>query len=153
MGHSIGALLAFGACLPLGGGGQTLESPQSQEKEKSAVLHFFFTPECGDAPVAARRAKAFVLENRGKVRLRPVLLIRDFGRLARTEAGGAFQVAMKELGELGPLDIPPYDEEGLRLAEHWKVNSVPAFVLVARGRAHRVLGGRSDLGEVFRCEK
>jgi len=153
VGHSIAAVLAVGACLSMGGWVQALESPQGEEKEKPAVLYFFFTPECRDAPEAARRAKAFLWKNSGKIRLRPVLLIRDFKRLARTEEGDPFQLAMKELGELGPLDIPLYDEEGLKLAGHWKVDVVPAFVLVARGRAHRVLGGRVDLEEVFRCEK
>jgi hypothetical protein len=153
VGNSITRLFVAAACLALGGKAQGVGS-QAQEKEASpATLYFFFTPECADAPEAARRARAFVIESRGTVRIRPVLLVRDFGRLVRTQAGDAFQLAMKELGELGPLDIPLYDEEGLRLAGHWEVDAVPAFVLLAGATAHRILGGRGDLREVLRCGK
>jgi hypothetical protein len=63
---------------------------------------------------------------------------------------------LKELeagGKPGTLDIPLYDEEGLALAEHWEIRSVPAYVLVTRGRAHRMLGGSADLEALWECKK
>src|SRR5688572_20220561 len=61
VGYSIATVLAAGACLTLGGerqAGQVKSSARGEGKENPAVLYFFFTPEGGDAPEAARRAKA-----------------------------------------------------------------------------------------------
>ena len=64
----------------------------------------------------------------------------DEGLLTRT---------LRALGDPGTLRIPLYDEEGLALAEQWKLRSVPAFVMVARGRAHRALGSEADLDALW----
>ena len=63
---------------------------------------------------------------------------------------------LKELeagGKPGLLDIPLYDEEGLRLAERWQLRSVPAFVVVRGGRAHHAAGACSDLEALWECSK
>jgi len=149
LGMACGTLLAGGTVtrshLPSGnecGGGN-----------RAAVLYLFLTPNSGGAPEAARRAAEFVKKHPREVRLRPVLLVGDFGLVARADPEGPLFKAVRELGRAGPVDIPLYDEEGLRLAERWKVNEVPAYVLVRGGRAHRIMGDGADLEEVFACSQ
>ena len=117
------------------------------------TLYFFFTPGADGASVAARRVVAFVKEKKGAVRLRPVLLVTDFTALGKVEETTPVHRAIRELGALGTLDIPLYDEEGLALAEAWRIRSVPAFVLIGSGRAHAVAGGAVDLGSLLECRE
>ena len=139
----------------LGMGG--LLSPQDGGTRKGgdrpAVLYLFITPGSGGAPEAARRAAEFVRKHPKEVRLRPVLLVSDFALVARAEPDGPLYKAVRELGRAGAVDIPLYDEEGLRLAERWRIQEVPAFVLVRGGRAHRVTGDGADLEGVFSCSR
>jgi len=120
------------------------------------MLYLFITPEAGGAPEAARRAVEFVKKHPREVRLRPVLLVDDFNSVVRADPEGPLYKSIRELGRAGPVDIPLYDEEGLRLAERWKIKEVPAFVLVrpgGGGRAHRVYGDGADLEGVFSCSR
>jgi hypothetical protein len=132
--------------------GLLVVGPTPEGREPS-TLYFFFTPDAPGAPEAARRVVAFVKERKGKVRLRPVLLVSDFAALGKVEEKTPVHCAIKELGALGTLDIPLYDEEGLTLAERWRIRSVPAFVLVGSRRAHLVTGGVVDLASLMECRQ
>lgn len=125
-------------------------SPKGREPN---TLYFFFTPEAPGAPETARRVAAFVKEKKGTVRLRPVLLVSDFSKLGSVNEKSLIHRAIKELGTLGTLNIPLYDEEGLALAERWRTRSVPAVVLVGSGRAHAVAGAAADLDSLLECGK
>ena len=120
------------------------------------VLYFFTTPESEAGPAAVRRAKAFVAKHAGHVKLRPVLLAKDFSLLRTVTETSPLYRTIKELevgSKPGALDIPLFDEEGLRLADLWGVRSVPAFVLVRGGRAHRTAGAASNLEELWECSR
>ena len=119
----------------------------------NATLYFFFTPSALEAPAAARRAVSFVREHKGRVRLRLVLLLKDFNYLAKLRKKDRLYQAVKELQGLGKLDIPLYDEEGFKLAERWKIRSVPAFVLVHSGRAHVSSGASVKLEDLLGCKE
>src|ERR1041384_5898165 len=82
---------------------------------------------------------------------------RSSGRGARGAAGGGDPGAVYRAGAAplcgtgrergggrkGPgVNIPVYDLEGSALARAWKLNRLPAFVLVAHGKAHVVYGTR-----------
>lgn len=125
----------------------------AREDEQARTLYFFFTPEAECASSAARRIVAFVKERKGAVRLRPVLLVSNFSALGNVNEKSPVHRAIKELGALGPLNIPLYDEEGLALAERWRIRSVPSLVLVGAGRAHAVAGGAADPEALLECGK
>jgi hypothetical protein len=117
-----------------------------------SALYFFFTPDGPGGASAARHASQFVKESKGRVRLRPVVLVSEFKGIGKLQESSPFYQTLRELQSLGKLDIPLYDEEGLALAETWEIRSVPAFVLVSRGRAHRALGPRANLEELLECK-
>jgi hypothetical protein len=120
------------------------------------VLYFFTTPEAEGGPDGATCAKEFVRRHSRSIRLRPVLLAQDFTLLRSvTEKSPVFRtIRALEAGEKpGSLNIPLYDEEGLRLAETWDVRTVPAFVLVRDGRAHRMAGSRPNLDLLWECSR
>jgi hypothetical protein len=120
------------------------------------VLYFFTTPEAEGGPEGATCAKEFVRRHSRSIRLRPVLLARDFTLLRSvSEKSPVFRtIKALEAGEKpGSLNIPLYDEEGLRLAETWDVRTVPAFVLVRNGRAHRMAGSRPNLDLLWECSR
>ena len=143
-------MLAATALLGASNGDQ---GPRRQGEE--AVLYLFITPGSGGAAEAARRAAEFVRKHSKEIRLRPVLLVSDFSLVARADPEGPLYKAVRELGRAGPVDVPLYDEEGLRLAERWKIQEVPAFVLVrpGGGQAHRVTGDGADLEGIFSCSR
>jgi hypothetical protein len=118
---------------------------------EAPVLHFFFTPEARGGAAAARQALDFVKTSKNRIRLRPVVLIDRFGGLGKLDASSPFYRTLRELQSEGPLDLPLYDPEGLRLAEAWGIRSVPAFVLVFRGRAHATLGSGASLPRMLEC--
>jgi hypothetical protein len=118
--------------------------------EEKATLYLFLSPRSEGGAAAARRARLFVETRKGLVLLRPVLLVSDFDSFGRLEEGSP---ADRTLRALGRIEVPLYDEEGLALARAWGISSVPAFVLVSRGRAHRALGAGADLEELSRCAR
>jgi hypothetical protein len=146
-----GLAFALGTLGLLGSGqARTLGTPAE------AVLYFFTTPEAEGGSDGARRVIAFTKKNPGQVKLRPVLLAHDWKLLQTLTERSPLTRTLKELeagSKPGGLDIPLFDEEGLRLAERWQVRTVPAFVLVRGGRAHRTAGASSDLEELWECSK
>lgn len=141
---AIGAIGLMGSSAPTPGDSET------------NVLYFFTTPESEAGPTGARRAKDFVAKHPGRVRLRPVLLAKDFGLLRSVTESSPLYRCIKELeagSKPGALDIPLFDEEGLRLAESWGVRSVPAFVLVRGGRAHQTAGASANLEALWECAR
>jgi hypothetical protein len=135
-----------------------LGNPESEAKgdDPEGVLYFFTTPEAEGGPEGAKRLVAFANKHPGKVKLRPVLLAHDWSLLQTVTEKSPLTRTLKELeagGKPGTLDIPLFDEEGLLLAERWQLRSVPAFVLVRGGRAHRTSGAGSDLEELWECSK
>ncbi|HLY10444.1 MAG TPA: hypothetical protein VKW04_14170 [Planctomycetota bacterium] len=127
--------------------------PERPSRE-DAILYLFTTPEADGGPEGARRARDFVRKRPGQVRLRAVLLIQDFQGLKPLSDTSPLVRTLKELQAgltPGTLDLPLYDEEGVRLAETWELRSVPAFVLVRRGRAHRLSGAASNLDLLWEC--
>lgn len=123
---------------------------------ETAVLYFFTTPESEAGQAGARRAKGFIAKHAGQAKLRPVLLAKDFSLLRTITEKSPLTLTIKELeagSKPGALDIPLFDEEGLRLADLWGVRSVPAFVLVRGGQAHRTAGAASNLEELWECSR
>lgn len=120
-----------------------------------ATLFFFFTPEAPGGPRAALLARRFLARHEKDVRIRPVLLAQDFRALRTLTEESPLYRTLKELesgSRPGSLDLPLYDEEGLELSERWDVRSVPAFVLVREGRAHRTIGSSPDLEHLWECK-
>lgn len=149
LGMACGTLLAGGTgMMPLAPAGG-----KDGDGNRAAVLYLFLTPGGGGSPEAARRAAEFAGKHPREVRLRPVLLVEDFKSITQADPDGPLFKAVRELGRAGAVDIPLYDEEGLRLAERWKVTEVPAYVLVRGGRAHRVTGDGADLEGVLSCSR
>jgi hypothetical protein len=137
--------------LPILGG--TFRVPESPPDLREApVLYFFFTPEASGAAAAARRMANFTKTSGKRVRVRPVVLIDRFGGLGNLDKSSPFYQTLLELQADGPLDIPLYDPEGAGLAEAWGIRSVPAFVLVAGGRAHVGLGSGAGLAGMLECD-
>jgi len=132
-------------------GGATVLPPGPSAPEDVPVLYFFFTPAAAAGAEAARRAADFAKANGNRIRLRPVVLMDRFSGLGKLEASSPFTRTLRELQSQGPLDLPLYDPEGLRLAEAWGIHSVPAFVLVSRGRAHVALGSAASLAGMLEC--
>ena len=138
--------LGFPGLLPL---------PQGAQKPKAEgrTLYFFFTPESRGAAEGARKAVEFVKAHPNQVRLKPVLLLSKFEGVGKLDDKSPLYLSLKELQALGGLDIPMYDEDGLRLAEAWEIRSVPSFVLVEGGRAHRAVGPRASLNDLWDCKQ
>jgi hypothetical protein len=137
--------------LPACGGTASLPESPSAGGE-APVLYFFFTPDLASGAAAARRITDFVKASGTRIRVRPVVLIERYGGLGKLEASSPFTGTLRELQVQGPLDIPLYDPEGLKLAEVWGIRTVPAFVLVCRGRAHAVLGSGAGLKGMLECD-
>jgi hypothetical protein len=133
--------------------GGPFEASQAPAKggEDRRTLYFFFSPAAAGSVEGAKRATAFIKAQKNRVKLRPVMLLDDFSVIRKVEEASPLYKALKELQTLGPLDLPLYDEEGLSLALRWDIRSVPAFVLVAHGRAHRLLGPLGKLEELLEC--
>lgn len=123
------------------------------DPEKAPTLYLFLSRDAPGAGEVARRVVDFILERKGAVSLRPVLLVEDFATVGRLDEKSALFVALRELGRLSKdgLDIPLYDEEGLDLARSWKVRRLPALVLVAGGRAHAAAGSGVRPQDVLEC--
>jgi hypothetical protein len=143
-------LLAIGA-LALG-----TPAPGSQVQPRNdgeRTLYYFFGPDSPGQAELARRATDYVLEKKGAVRLRSVLLVGDFAALGRIKEESPFTKSLKELGRVsgGPLDLAIYDEEGLALARSWKIERLPAIVLVTGGRAHVAIGSRAMPQDLEEC--
>ena len=132
-----------------------LAAPQRWQgrEDDSPTLYFFFAPAAPGSVEGAKRAVLFIKEAKGRVRLRPVLLVQDFKGIGKLEESSPFYKTLKELQSLGTLNMPLFDEEGLGLALRWEIRSVPAFVLVSRGNAHRALGPRVNLEELLECDR
>ena len=121
------------------------------------TLFFFFS---GTDPLSSAAAKSLgglaAALKEGGVRMRPVLLVEDWKAWKKPTEDSPLFKTVRELGggRNGPgVNIPVYDLEGLALARAWKLNRLPAFVLVAHGKAHVVYGTRIDLAELSRCER
>ena len=117
------------------------------------VLFYFFTPSANGSLEGAKRTVEFMKLHPGRLKLRLVMLLDDFSVIRKLEEASPLYKTLKELQSQGTLDIPLYDEEGLTLAERWGIRSVPAFVLVAHGRAHRALGPTAKLEEMLECRQ
>lgn len=123
----------------------------------NGTLFFFFSR---TDPLSLAAAKSLgglaAAPKGGGVRIRPVLLIEDWKAWKRpTEESPLFRT-VRELGggKNGPgVNIPVYDAEGLTLARAWRLNRLPAFVLVSHGKAHVVYGTRIDLADLSGCER
>ena len=115
------------------------------------ILYYFFSPSAAGSHEGAKRAVSFMREHKGRVRLRLVMLLDDFGVIRKLEESSPLYKTLKELQSQGTLDIPLYDEEGLGLAERWGIRSVPAFVVVSHGHAHRAIGPVVNLEELLEC--
>ena len=122
-------------------------------------IYFFFSPE---APGSDKLAQEVVrLANEATPHatpIRPVLLLEDFGSLSQPSRHASLIRALKILGKANGrgLDIPLYDEEGLRLAKSWGIRTLPAIVLIRKGRAHVFEGSGidpSDLKDLGRCKQ
>jgi hypothetical protein len=129
---------------------------QAVGDKPGSTLYFITTPEAEGGPEGARRAKALVRKHPGEVRLRTVLLVRDWSVLSRVTGESPLTRTLRELeagGKPDSLDIPLYDEQGLALAEKSRVTAVPAFILVRGGKEHRTLGASSNLDALWECWK
>src|SRR5579862_5540473 len=103
------------------------------------TLHVFFAPDSPGQAELARTVADYVLDKKGTVRLRGVLLVPEFAALGRVREGSPFTRTLRELSRVSagaPLDLAIYDEEGLALARAWKIERLPALVLVEGGKAH-----------------
>src|SRR5260221_6536319 len=147
--------LITGIAIAAMGGPELLPGPQeaSHRGDDPSILYFFLSPSATGGAEAARRAAEFVKGTNGRVRLRPVLLVQDFKSVGKVEEASPLYKTIKELQTLGTLDIPLYDEEGLDLAVRWEIRSVPTFVLVRRGQAHRALGPKVKVEELLECNR
>jgi len=148
MERAIAAVLLLGA----------VQSPQPEMRASTApengTLYFFFSPENAFSPAAAKNLSAIAQRQKGKIKVRPVLVVEDWSAWKKpTEDAPLYRTVRELAGSNGPpgLNLPIYDLEGLRLARDWNLSRLPAFVLVAQGKAHVVYGTRIDLRELLRC--
>jgi hypothetical protein len=119
------------------------------------TLYFFLSRESPGIASLSRDVVQAVLERKGGVRLRPVLLVEDFQTLGKIDDRHPFFKSLKELGRLygKELDISVYDDEGLRLAREWKVTRLPALVLVQGRTAHKVSGSAVNVGRLLEVKE
>ena len=133
----------------------TLSGGPSGTPAKPATLYFFFGSEDPNSPQLAARVVSFVKAARGRVVLRPVLLVEDWRGLGRLRTDSplvrTFETLKAILGE--DLGIPLYDERGLRLAKAWRVTRLPALAIVAGGKARVAFGTRVDPEELLKCAR
>lgn len=151
-----GPLVLGKLALAIGAIGVMAATPAAPGDAEAGVLYCFLTPESEAAAAGAKRAKEFATKHPGDVRLRPVLLAKDFTLLRTLTESSPLYRTIKELesgSKPGALDVPLFDEEGLRLAERWGVRSVPAFVLVRGGRAHATAGASANLELLWECAR
>ena len=138
----------------LGMVGQAKDRLPEKELARGRLLFFFSreTPRVGEL---SRKVAEAVSAQKGKLTLRPVLLVEDFREIGRLDEKHPFYQALKELGRLfgGSLDLRLYDEEGLRLASDWKVTKLPTLVLVRGGTAHKVSGAGIDVREFLEVKE
>lgn len=149
IGGSVGRLIAAMALL----GGMPTPS-QAGGAPEEGTLYFFFSPENPFSPAAAKTASAIATTQKGRIKVRPVLLVEDWAAWKRPTEDAPLYLTVKALGGAnGPpgLNLPVYDVEGLHLARAWNLSRLPAFVLVAQGKAHVVYGTRLDLDDLARC--
>ena|SRR5579862_2179264 len=133
-------------------GAPLLEPEVAPRREaERPTLFYFFTPKSVASLEGAKRAVSFMKARQGRVKLRLVMLLDDFSIVRTLEESSPLYKTLKELQSQGTLDVPLYDEEGLLLAERWGIRSVPAFVLLSHGRAHRALGPMVALEELLEC--
>jgi hypothetical protein len=128
--------------------------PQAAGDPASGMLYLFFSPDNPFSPAAAKTASAIAIAQKGKVRVRPVLLVEDWTAWKKPTEDAPLYRTIRELGgQSGPpgLGLPIYDLEGLRLARAWNLSRLPAFVLAAQGKVHVVYGTRLDLEDLARC--
>jgi hypothetical protein len=146
-------LLAGALVLGLGalGAAQQQVAPATP-KRAEATLYFFTSPEAESGPEAVRKLAQFIKPKMKEISLRPVLLVTDFAVLRKLTERSPLTKTLKELEKIGPLDVPLYDAQGLELAERYEVRSVPAFVLVRGGKAHRSFGPGTNLEELWVCK-
>jgi hypothetical protein len=131
------------------------EGPQAKDSLEG-TLFFFFSGGDAFSPAAARSLAGSAVAPKAGVRVRPVLLVEDWKAWTKATPESPLFRTLRELGggRNGPgVNIPVYDLEGLALARAWKLSRLPAFVLVAHGRAHVVYGTRIDLAEVSGCDQ
>jgi hypothetical protein len=133
------------------GGPLIAQQVHPRQAAELPTLYYFFSPATAGSLDGAKRAVTFMKEQKGRVKLRLVMLLDDFSIIRKLEESSPLYKTLKELQSQGTLDIPLYDEEGLGLAERWGIRSVPAFVLVSHGRAHRAIGPVVNLQELFEC--
>jgi len=119
------------------------------------TLYFFFAPDSPGQAELARSAVDYVLGKTGAVNLRSVLLVGDFAALGKVKEESPFTKSLKELSRIsgGPLDLAIFDDEGLALAKAWKIERLPAVVLIAEGRAHIATGSCSRPQDLEECRQ
>ena len=117
------------------------------DEAEGRALYFFFSEKTPSTPEAAKAVAAFMAKAQPDLSLRPVLLVEDWNTFLKVSEASPLYLTMRELGRSTPVQV--FDEEGLRLAQAWKITRLPALALVSRGRAHvlqgSVLSGLDDL--------
>ena len=133
----------------------TLGVGSAEDPAGPPTLYFFFGSEDPNSVTLASKVVATVKAARGRVLLRPVLLVEDWRGLGRLKKESPLVRTLQKLEDvLGKnLNIPLYDVEGLRLAKAWRITRLPALAVVAGGKAHVSFGTRVDPGELLKCAK
>jgi hypothetical protein len=129
-------------------------APSPSPEPGECTLYFFFAPDSPGQAELAREVVDDVVARKGKIRLRTVLLVPDFGALGRLRDGCPFARTLGELARLSPgrpLDLGIFDEEGLALARRWSLARLPALVLVEGGTAHVATGSGTRLQPLEDC--
>jgi len=150
MGRLLAGVLLFAGAETREAGGR------SPEETPERTLYFFFSPEPPSAPTAARALATLAKAGDGSLQVRPVLLVEDWKAWKKPSEKSPLTQAVRELAarsEPRGVRLPVFDEEGLRLARAWKLSRLPAFVLVAHGKAHVVYGSRVALEELSECDR
>lgn len=141
------------ALLFAGAAGVPPDGPQTGSAG-DGTLYFFFSPDTPSAPAAASTLSKWAKAQEGKIHVRPVLLIEDWTTFRKATEESPLYRTVRELGGRGDppgVPIPVFDEEGLRLARAWSLSRLPAFVLIARGKAHVIYGSKLSLDELSEC--
>ncbi len=139
--------VALLALLGTAGGG----APARRDEAEGRALYFFFSEKTLSAPEAAKAVAAFMAMAPPDLSLRPVLLVEDWTTFLKVGEASPLYLTMRELGRTSPVQV--FDEEGLRLAQAWKITRLPALALVSRGRAHVLQGAVSGLDELLGCAR
>src|SRR6516225_9780538 len=103
-------------------------SPESPARTGGApedgTLYLFFSPDNPFSPSAAKTASDIARREKGKIRIRPVLLVEDWGAWKKPTEDAPLFRTVRELGGRGEppgINLPVYDLEGLRLARAWNL--------------------------------